>query len=149
MNLLINIMTLDDLEKIKNILNTDFDDFWNYEILKEELISQNTVYLVAKMEDEIVGFSGIKIIVDEADLMNIVVKKEHRKKGVASSLLNKLIFIAKEKNLKSINLEVNAKNLFAINLYKKFDFVEIGKRKKYYQNDDAILMKLDIKESEN
>lgn len=144
MNLLINIMTLDDLEKIKNILNTDFDDFWNYEILKEELISQNTVYLVAKIDDEIVGFSGIKIIVDEADLMNIVVKKEHRKKGVASSLLNRLILIAKEKNLKSINLEVNAKNFSAINLYKKFDFVEIGKRINYYQNDDAILMKLNI-----
>ena len=149
MNLLINFMTLDDLEKIKNILNADFDDFWNYEILKEELISQNTVYLVAKIDDEIVGFSGIKIIVDEADLMNIVVKKEHRKKGIASSLLNRLTLIAKEKNLKSINLEVNAKNVSAISLYKKFDFVEIGKRKNYYQNDDAILMKLNIKESEN
>ena len=144
MNLLINTMTLDDLKEIENILYTDFDDFWNYEILKEELTSQNTVYFVAKINDEIVGFAGVKIILDEADLMNIVVKKEHRKKGIASSLLKKLIFIAKEKNLKSINLEVNAKNLSAISLYKKFNFIEIGKRKNYYQNDDAILMKLDI-----
>ncbi len=144
MNLLINIMSLDDLEKIKNILNTDFDDFWNYEILKEELTSQNTIYFVAKIDNEIVGFAGIKIILDEADLMNIVVKKEHRKKGIASSLLNKLIVIAKEKNLKSINLEVNANNLSAINLYKKLNFIEIGKRKNYYKDQDAILMKLDI-----
>ena len=144
MNLLINIMTLDDLEKIKNILNTDFDDFWSYEILKEELTSQNTIYFVAKIDDEIVGFSGIKIIVDEADLMNIVVKKEHRKKGIASSLLNKLIVIAKEKNLKSINLEVNTNNISAIYLYKKFNFIEIGKRKNYYKDQDAILMKLGI-----
>ena len=144
MNLLINTMTLDDLKEIENILYTDFDDFWNYEILKEELTSQNTVYFVAKINDEIVGFAGVKIILDEADLMNIVVKKEHRKKGIASSLLNKLFLIAKEKNLKSINLEVNAKNLSAISLYKKFNFIEIGKRKNYYQNDDAILMKLDI-----
>ena len=144
MNLLINTMTLDDLKEIENILYTDFDDFWNYEILKEELTSQNNIYLVAKINDEIVGFAGIKIILDEADLMNIVVKKDYRKKGIASSLLKKLIFIAKEKNLKSINLEVNAKNLSAISLYKKFNFIEIGKRKNYYQNDDAILMKLDI-----
>ena len=144
MNLLINIMSLDDLEKIKNILNTDFDDFWSYEILKEELTSQNTVYFVAKIDNEIVGFAGIKIILDESDLMNIVVKKEHRKKGIASSLLNKLFLIAKEKNLKSINLEVNANNLSAINLYKKLNFIEIGKRKNYYKDQDAILMKLDI-----
>ena len=144
MNLLINNMSIDDLEKIKNILNTDFDDFWSYEILKEELTSQNTVYFVAKIDDEIVGFAGIKVILDEADLMNIVVKKEHRKKGIASSLLNKLIIISKEKNLKSINLEVNANNISAINLYKKFNFIEIGKRKNYYKNQDAILMKLDI-----
>ena len=144
MNLLINNMSIDDLEKIKNILNTDFDDFWSYEILKEELTSQNTVYFVAKIDDEIVGFAGIKIVLDEADLMNIVVKKEHRKKGIASSLLNKLFLIAKEKNLKSINLEVNANNLSAINLYKKLNFIEIGKRKNYYKDQDAILMKLDI-----
>ena len=72
----ISIMTLDDLEKIKNSLTSSFDEFWNYSTLKEELLSPFSKYFVAKDSDNlIVGFAGIKIILDTADLMNIVTKK--------------------------------------------------------------------------
>ena len=69
-------MSLFDLENIKDILISDFDDFWNYNILKSELESSNSKYIIAKTNDgEIIGFAGIKIILDNADIMNIVVKK--------------------------------------------------------------------------
>ena len=73
--------------------------------------------------------------------MNIVIKKEKRKQGIGSLLLEKLISISKELEAISITLEVNCNNLPAINLYKKFDFQEVGSRKKYYNNtDDALIM---------
>lgn len=145
-NILINKMTNEDLEKIKDNLSKEFDDFWDYEILKEELNSRTSKYIVAKKSNNIiVGFAGIKIILDEAEIMNIVTKKEERHQGIGKLLLNEIIKISKENNIYLINLEVNAKNTIAINLYKKYNFKEVGLRKKYYNGqDDAILMTLKI-----
>ena len=142
MNIQISKMSLADLNCIKDILISDFDDFWSYDILKEELNCANSSLFIAKNNNnEIVGFAGIKVILDEADIMNIVVKKVYRHKGIASLLLNHLINYSKILNLKSITLEVNEKNIHAISLYRKFNFKEIGIRKKYYNGtDDAIIM---------
>lgn len=79
-NLKIDYMNISDLENIKAILEKDFDDFWNYNILKSELNNSNSTYFVAKQNDEIVGFAGVLIVFDEADITNIVVKKSFRGK---------------------------------------------------------------------
>jgi len=55
-NIIIKKMELTDLETIKDNLVSDFDDFWNYNILKEELQNKNSKYLVAKSNDQIIGF---------------------------------------------------------------------------------------------
>ena len=142
MDLKIEKMNLSDLLQIKDILNSDFDSFWSYNIFEEELKSENSYFIVAKNEaDIIVGFAGLKVIVDEADIMNIVVKKSFRHNGIGSTLLEYLISYAKDKNLKTITLEVNEHNLSAIHLYDKFNFDHIGIRKKYYNGEsDAIIM---------
>lgn len=142
MDLKIEKMTLDALDSIKNIIISDFDDFWNYDILKEELECSNSYFVIAKNDNnEIVGFAGFKIIVDEANIMNIVVKKSFRHNGIGSILLEHLISYAKDKNLKTITLEVNEHNLSAIRLYDKFNFDHLGIRKKYYNGEsDAIIM---------
>ncbi|MCI8700622.1 MAG: ribosomal protein S18-alanine N-acetyltransferase [Clostridia bacterium] len=139
-------MSLSDLDSIKLILESDFDDFWNYNILKSELNNPNSKYLVAKINNTIVGFAGFITMYDEADISNIVVNKNYRHTGIGTIMLRKLICMAKSLNLNALNLEVNSSNVFAINLYKNFSFVENGFRKKYYNNsDDAILMKLNLK----
>ena len=136
-------MTSEDLENIKDILISDFDDFWNYNILKEELECLNSKYIIAKTNDgEIIGFAGIKIILDNADKMNIVVKKSWSNQGVGNLLLNNLISLCKELNLVSLSLEVNEDNLPAIHLYEKFGFKQVGVRKNYYCGKDGIMMSL-------
>ena len=138
-NYLISEMKIEDLENIKDILEVDFDEFWNYETLKEELESNFSKYFIAKQNDNIVGFAGLKIILDEADLMNIVTKKCCRHEGIASNIMDKLIEYCKQEKIKCINLEVNIQNSIAINFYKKYNFKEVGLRKKYYDNTyDAI-----------
>ena len=140
-NIKILPMTLDDLEGIKTELEEKYDKFWTYGILKSEIANINSRYIVAKDKDGIIGFAGIRFILDEAHLMNIVVKKEKRGKKIGNLLLENLIKISKDAKAKSITLEVNIKNKVAINLYKKFEFNEVGIRKKYYNNvDDALIM---------
>ena len=118
-----------------------FDDFWNIDILKDELKSQNSEFVCAKIENKVVGFAGIKIVLDTAGIMNIAVREDYRRQGIATLLLNNILDTCNEKNIKTINLEVNEENFSAIRLYQKFGFKENGRRKKYYDNKfDAILM---------
>ena len=124
---------------------TQFDNFWNINILNDELSNGSSYFVCAKLENEIVGFAGIKIILDEADIMNIAVKENYRRQGIASLLLNHILTICKEKGIRTVNLEVNEENFSAISLYQKFGFKECGRRKQYYENKyDAILMQLTI-----
>lgn len=140
---MISEMNLQDLENIKGCLLTDFDNFWSYNILKQELENGKSKYFVAKQENEIVGFAGILLIIDQVNIMNIVVKKDKRNFGIGSSLLEEIIRYSKIHNATSITLEVNEKNIPAIKLYKKYGFKQVGLRRKYYNNDDnAILMDL-------
>lgn len=141
MNFSVEKMSLDTLNSIKNVLISDFDDFWNYDVIKQELECSNSYFITVKNDNEVMGFAGLKVILDEADIMNIVVKKSYRNNGIGSILLKHLISYAKSLNLKTITLEVNEHNLSAIRLYAKFDFDHIGIRKKYYNGEsDAIIM---------
>ena len=140
MDIKIEKITITDLNNIKDNLQNDFDDFWNYNILKEEIESNNSKYIVAKIDDQVVGFAGIKIVMDEADIMNIVTKRSYRNQGIGTLLLENLISIAYELKLSSISLEVNEENMPAIHLYEKFDFKNLGIRKNYYQDKNAIIM---------
>lgn len=143
-NIIITQMNLNDFDLIEPIFSSDFDEFWNSNILKEELQSNNSKFIVAKIGDEVVGFAGFKILFDVADIMNIVVKKSFRNKKIGTLLLKTLIELFESFDLLCLNLEVNENNIYAINLYKHFGFEEICIRKNYYSNgENAIIMKLD------
>ena len=122
-------MTLEDLEQMKNTLYSDFDNFWSYNVLKQELKNKNTTYIVAKENNEVVGFAGVSVCLDEATLNNIVVKKSHRNRGIGGELLESLIELCSELRIKTFTLEVDTENEPAIHLYEKFGFKNLGIRK--------------------
>lgn len=141
MKISIEKMTFDDVSLIKPLFHSNFDNFWSIDILKDDLNNCNSKYFVAKINNEIVGFAGIKVIFDEADIMNIAVKIDKRNLGIGSLLLEKLISTANDLGCEIITLEVNENNYSAIHLYEKYNFKRIGLRKKYYNNtDNAIIM---------
>lgn len=76
----ISVMNMSDLNEIKDILETEFDDFWNYQVFKSEIENPNSIYFVAKYNNEIIGFLGVLLILDIAEITNIVVKKTFRRK---------------------------------------------------------------------
>ena len=145
-NIEISEMTVEDLNSLAvTNFETEFDEFWNIDTLKEDFEKDNSTYFVAKLKNEIVGFAGMKKVCDEIEIMNIVTKVSKRHLGIGTKLLDRLISEAKAQGAKVINLEVNENNTNAIKLYEKFNFKRIGLRKKYYNNtDDAILMSLNF-----
>ncbi len=141
----ISRMNIEDLKKIEEILEEEFDDFWSYNILSAEILKKDTIYVVAKEGEKILGFAGIWIAPDDVQITNVVVRKNERKKGIGTLLLEKIIKEAEKTDKKEIFLEVNENNFYAIKLYEKFKFEKIGERKKYYNGKDtAIIMKKNI-----
>ena len=143
-NFTIEEFTLSDLMLIKDILEKDFDNFWNFSILEKELKSNSSIYLCCKINSEIVGFAGISVILDTAELNNIVIRKDQRGNGYSFVLLKELIKIAKFRGCTKLNLEVAINNEVAINLYKKLGFKQVGIRQNYYNGIDALLLTLFI-----
>ena len=142
MEIQIRKMELTDLETITENLESDFDNFWNASIFKQELINENSYYLVALIDNKIVGFAGYMLILDEADITNIVVRKDMRNKKIATKLLSELLkTLEPMEKIETITLEVNENNIPAITLYENFGFDKVGLRKNYYDNhENAIIM---------
>lgn len=170
-NIIITKMTEEDLNSIKDNLTTEFDDFWNYNLLQQEFLNDTSQIFIATSKKEknavtpnastavttnalndqiikqyeILGFISIQIIIDEATITNIVTKKDSRNTGIGSAMLDHIINYCKTQNLKNLTLEVNEKNTSALNLYKKYNFKQTGLRKNYYNgNENAIIMNLSI-----
>jgi len=127
---------LEAIYKLGQLVNENFKK--TYHVLS---YLENDSYIILVSENERVD--GLMIIyknIDYYELELIVVDVLCRRKGIGSSLLN--YFLEKfTQNNDEVILEVASKNEKAINLYKKFDFKVIGVREKYYQNDDAYIMK--------
>ena len=140
-NITISDMLISDLLEIKDVSNSDFDDFWTYSIFKDELNNPHSKYFIARINNEIVGFCGVWNSGYDIHITNIVTKLSKRHMGIASKMLEKLIEFSKNQHTSSLTLEVNEDNINAIKLYEKYNFKKVGLRKNYYgQNKNAIIM---------
>lgn len=124
----------------------------NTRILSENFLTNlynndNNYYIMAELNNKIVGYSGMSLLVDHADIVVILIDKNYRNKNIGSKLLNSLISKCKELNLENIFLEVRASNIPAINLYLKLGFKKISERKDYYMlpKENAIIYKKDVR----
>ncbi|NYB73908.1 ribosomal protein S18-alanine N-acetyltransferase [Sedimentibacter hydroxybenzoicus DSM 7310] len=132
----------DDLDQITEIEKTCFSLPWSRESYERELDNKLAYYQCAEENGVVMGYMGMWRILDECHITNVAVLPQYRKKGVATHLINKMIEICKCSEITQMTLEVRESNIPAINLYKKFGFLEHGKRPRYYQApiEDAIIM---------
>lgn len=115
---------------------------WSEESFFREAKNPIANYVIARIDDKIVGYAGFWAVADEGQITNIAVLEEFRRQKIAHKMLLELIEKAKEKGIKTLSLEVRESNLAAINLYIGFDFKKVGIRKNYYKNptENAVLM---------
>lgn len=135
-------MTSGHLDDVYIIETECFSHPWSKQSLEEELNNETSLFLVAKEENEVIGYIGMSIVIDEGYIFNVAVRESYRNKGVATALINELVTYGKKNNFSFITLEVRESNLPAISLYSKFGFIKAGERKDYYSNpkENAILM---------
>jgi ribosomal-protein-alanine N-acetyltransferase len=78
---------------------------------------------------------------DAAHVTNVAVDPAHRRRGIATEMMLDLAWEARRVGMASLTLEVRESNVSAQSLYRRFGFVPVGVRSKYYENrDDAIVM---------
>ena len=135
-------MTSVNLDDVYIIETECFSHPWSKQSLEEELNNETSLFLVAKEENEVIGYIGMSIVIDEGYIFNVAVREKYRNKGVATALINELVTYGKKNNFSFITLEVRESNLPAISLYSKFGFIKAGERKDYYSNpkENAILL---------
>ena len=126
----------------KEFIIDNYDKFsssWDIKAFKSD--ADDSKYFVSKIDTEVFGYISYRVVLDEVEIMNVVTREDARNMGIASSLLSYLI---RNVDASKFNLEVNENNKVAIKIYKKFGFMEVGKRKNYYNNgkENAILMSL-------
>lgn len=147
MNYNIRKANINDVKDILNLQKKHEHNLISLSSLNNDLQNSLCIYFVANdNENNIIGAIGGTALVDHLDISIVVTKKDFLNKGVASSLLTKLINYCKEENVEKIFLEVRNSNLAAINLYEKFNFIKISTRKNYYKdnNEDALIYMLEI-----
>ncbi len=121
---------------IEEVKKVEKNKILSTEIVEKELeVNPYGHFIVYKKDNIIIGYLYYSLIYDRIEINQIEVLEEERRKGVASKLMEYLI-----KNNLSITLEVKNTNVSAINLYKKYGFVEVAKRRGYYNGVDGILM---------
>lgn len=143
MNVQIRIMNENDAVEVAKISILSFSSPWSTESYIQEIKNPVALYLVAVINNNIVGFIGTWNVLDESHITNVAVHPDFRKQKIGSLLLKNLINTCeKQHNTSSFDLEVRANNIPAQKLYSKFGFKNNGIRKGYYTDnkEDAILM---------
>lgn len=138
--LLLNEEYVDSLVKLEAEC---FTNPWSTNMFLGDLKSGHTCYIGAFNEnDELIGYIGMWKTGGVGEITNVAVHPNHRRRGIASSLIVKLCDFCTERDLLHINLEVRESNDNAILLYEKYGFEKVGLRKNYYKNptENAILM---------
>ena len=122
----------------------DFEKKWLKKDFFSFISNQNNIFILSHPKP--VGYLKARVVRSEIEIISILIDKKFRKAGFGKALLSKLLNSALKKKIQNIFLEVSVENQIAINLYKKFNFIKVGKRTNYYfQNGryiDADIMRL-------
>ncbi|MDP9478709.1 MAG: ribosomal protein S18-alanine N-acetyltransferase [Actinomycetota bacterium] len=115
---------------------------WSAAIWRGELESPHALYLVLEEEGDISGHIGIRHVLGELHVTTIAVRPQRRRRGHARALIGAAFAAYPEARL--AHLEVRPTNAAAVTLYESLGFRATGRRPRYYGDEDALLMTLDL-----
>ena len=136
-------MTDAHVAQIARLEKQCFSDPWSEKSVASELNNLLSLWLVALDGATVAGYIGSQSVGDEADMMNVAVHPDYRRRGIARELVMGLVAALGEKGVHSLALEVRASNAPAIALYEQLGFTQVGRRPNYYRNpkEDALILR--------
>lgn len=151
MNAQVNINTVtrpmraDDLDAIMQIEVANFPYPWSRGNFSDSLNSGYSCW-VLMLDNKIIGYAILMMILDEVHLLNISVDKAFQGMGLGRDLLEHMMQIGRDHGGANMFLEVRPSNTSALSLYESIGFNEMAIRRNYYPakqgREDAVLMGL-------
>ena len=143
---MIRKMELRDLPQVVMIEESLFSDPWTENAFRDTLDQKEAEFVVAVSEqEEIIGYCGAYRALDEAEIVNVAIKKDHQNHGYGAEMVQALIGEEKKNGVVSFILEVRPSNLSAHRCYQKLGFRTIGIRRDFYDcpKENALVMKME------
>ena len=135
--------TAQDVDAITAIETEAFSSPWRRETFLD-LVDQPGLEMLVLVDSDagIVGYAVLWCILDQGELANMAVTAQHRRRGLGSFLLSRVLEVAQQRGIETVFLEVRASNASAARLYQRFGFAEVGLRRRYYRDpvEDARVM---------
>ena len=140
----VEIRTLEagDLTAIEAIEQRAYPTPWSRSMFASELAKPTSICLGAFEGDDLLGYVINSRYVDAWHVMNVAVDPERRRRGIATSLLERLFELTRDDERRGYTLEVRISNEDAIRLYEQLGFEPRGIRRGYYTDnkEDALIM---------
>ncbi len=134
-------MTLADLDGVIPIEQAAFGGFWSRRTFEQEIQQPLNRLWCLRYGSEIIGYSGLWRILEEAHLTTLAIAVHWRGKSLGEVLFWLALNRCLREEAHWLTLEVRASNHVALALYKKYDLVQIGQRRQYYPDlEDALVL---------
>ena len=131
------------IEGIAALERRCFTDPWSSRSIASELSNPLALWLVAQEEGVVAGYIGSQSVLGEADMLNLAVAPEYRRRGLGTMLIGTLEGLLMQQGVSCLTLEVRVSNEAAIRLYEKLGFSQVGRRRNYYEKprEDAWILR--------
>lgn len=141
----IGLMTLDDVDAVAAIEEQTFSTPWSKQSFYREVTDNACArYMVLREDGVAVAYAGVWFVLDEGHITNIAVRPDRRGLGYGEKVTRAMIQLAADSGMSWMTLEVRRSNVAAQALYHKLGFIDVGYRKRYYENtEDALIMALE------
>ncbi|MGH8911441.1 MAG: ribosomal protein S18-alanine N-acetyltransferase [Acidimicrobiia bacterium] len=133
-------LTTDDVDEAVSLESRTYSTPWSEKVFRDELSAPGRTYVKAVVGSHLVGYAGLMVVGHEAHVTTVVVDPEHRGGGVGTRLMLQLVDHALAEGARSLTLEVRVSNEAAQSLYRRFGMSPVGLRKRYYVDEDALIM---------
>lgn len=142
-------MAESDLDEVLALENSVYPHPWSRVNFIDSLGSGYQAWVLRDQNRHLLGYFLLMPVVDEAHLLNVAVSAEMQGRGLGRFLLEQLLACARGLSMESVLLEVRPSNTRALEIYQRYGFAQIGRRKGYYpaadrQREDAIVMRLPL-----
>ena len=138
-----------DIEQILAIEEKVYSHPWTRGNFLDSFYSGQEACGLRNKSKNLLAYFVLMSVVDEMHLLNFTVDAKFQRQGLALVLLDKMSERVREKNIFSVLLEVRKSNQRALDIYQRYGFAEIGRRKAYYPSadgvrEDAIVMRIEL-----
>jgi ribosomal-protein-alanine N-acetyltransferase len=138
-----------DIDDVLALEQSVYPHPWSRGNFADSLASGYQAWILRDQQQRLLGYFLVMPMVDEAHLLNVAVAADWQGQGLGHLLLNQAVACARGLGMESVLLEVRPSNTRALEVYQRYGFTQIGRRKGYYpaasqQREDAIVMRFEL-----